>query len=71
MDRDEIIQKIAENIRIERTRKRMTQETLAEMADITQKYLNTIEHGRANPSAVVLVNICKALDVDSKTILGF
>ena len=48
MKKQEIIDKISDNIRIERLRKRYSQEKLAEMANITQKYLNLIENKKAN-----------------------
>ena len=44
MDKEQILNKISENIRIERLKKRYSQEKLSDMADITQKYLNYIEN---------------------------
>ena len=70
MDKRDIIKIIAENIRLERLRRRLSQEKLSEMTGITSKYLNMIENGRVNPSVVIVYKICKALDVDAKTILG-
>ncbi len=71
MDKKEIIDKIAENIRIERLKKRYSQEKLAEMAGITQKYLNLIENKKANPSIVIIVNICQALDIKMSELIDF
>ncbi len=68
MVKKEIIKIVAENIRIERLRKRFSQEKLAEAADITQNYLSMIEKGTANPSIVVVIKICKALGIDLNTI---
>lgn len=70
MDKEHILKTISENIRIERLKKKYTQEYLAEKAGITQKYLNMIEKSKVNPSSTILVNICIALEVDSKMILG-
>ena len=42
MQKEEILQTVADNIRIERLKKKISQEKLAEMAGITQKYLNLI-----------------------------
>ncbi len=64
MDREIILNKIAENIRMERLRKRLSQEKLAELAGMSQKYLRLIENGKGNPTIVILVNICEALDID-------
>lgn len=69
MDKESILQKISENIRIERLKKRYSQEKLAEMAGITQKYLNLIENKKANPSIVVIVNLCNSLEIDLNSIL--
>lgn len=71
MKKQEIIDKISDNIRIERLRKRYSQEKLAEMANITQKYLNLIENKKANPSIVIVVNICQALDIKLSELIDF
>ena len=71
MKKQEIIDKISDNIRIERLRKRYSQEKLAEMANITQKYLNLIENKKANPSIMIVVNICQALDIKLSELIDF
>lgn len=67
MDKEEILSEFAENIRIERLKQKLSQEKLAEKAGITQKYLNLIENHKANPSIVIVVNICKVLNIDLNT----
>ena len=52
-----ILDKIVDNIRIERLRKKYTQEKLAEKTGITQKYINLIENGKTNPSILIVVKI--------------
>jgi len=69
MDKDLILTKISENIRLARLKKRYTQEALAEKAGITQKYLNMIENKNANPSIVIIVNICEALNIELNSLL--
>ena len=69
MDKDEVINLIAENIRIQRLRKRLTQEALAEMAGVSTKYINSIETKKVNPSITVIVNICKSLNIDLNKII--
>lgn len=69
MDKDTVLTKIAENIRLARLKKHYTQEQLAEKANITQKYLNLIEKKKANPSVVIVVNICEALDIELNSLL--
>ncbi|HIS35177.1 TPA: helix-turn-helix transcriptional regulator [Candidatus Scatousia excrementigallinarum] len=63
MDRNEIIKIFAENVRAERARKRLSQETLAEKADITPEYLARIEKEKYSPSLVVIVKLAAALGV--------
>ena len=69
MDKDTILTKIAENIRLARLKKHYTQEQLAEKAHITQKYLNLIEKKKANPSIVIIVNLCEAFNIELNSIL--
>lgn len=69
MDKDKILTKVAENIRLARLKKHYTQEQLAEMANITQKYLNLIENKKANPSIVIVVNICEVLNIELNSLL--
>lgn len=71
MKKENIIKKVAENLRSERARKKYSQDKLAEMAGITQKYLNLIENGKVNPSIVVIVNICEALNIKLNKIWDF
>lgn len=69
MNKQEILHRIAENIRVERARQKMTQETLAELSGITTKYMNFIENEKVNPSITVVVNICEALKIDLNKLL--
>lgn len=64
----EILQIVADNIRIERLRKRISQEKLAELVGISTKYLNMIENKKANPTIVVVIKICQTLDITLETI---
>lgn len=69
MEREEIIRIFAENVRVERARRRLTQEKLAEMADITPEYLTRIENERYSPSLVVIVKLALALNVSVDTLI--
>lgn len=64
MDDILILKTIADNIRIERLRKRLSQEKLAEIVGISTKYLNMIENNKTNPTIVIVVKICNALKID-------
>lgn len=68
MDDKLILEKVADNIRIERLRKRLSQEKLAEMVDISTKYLNMIENRKANPTIVIVVKICIALNIELNSV---
>ena len=64
MDKDIVINLVAENIRLQRLKLRLTQDKLAEMTGLSTKYINSIETKKVNPSIVVVVNICQALNMD-------
>ncbi len=69
MDKKVIIDLLAENIRLRRLKNRLTQDKLAELSGISTKYINSIESGKVNPSIVVVVNICQALNMDLNEII--
>ncbi len=69
MNKDEIIKRVAETIRIERHRKRLSQQELAEKAGITAKYLNLIENQKSNPTIVVVIQICLVLGISLDKLL--
>ena len=54
---------VALNIRVARTRKQITQETLAELAGISVKHVTKIENAQVTTSIYFINNIAKALDV--------
>lgn len=60
---------LADNIRIERLRRRYSQDKLAEMATISPKYLNLIENCKCNPTIQVVLKICSALDMELNSLL--
>jgi len=69
MNREEIIKLFAENLRVERARKNITQEKLAEMANITPEYLARLEKEKYSPSLVVIASLAKALSVSVDTLI--
>ncbi|MBS5801562.1 MAG: helix-turn-helix transcriptional regulator [Brachyspira sp.] len=68
MNENRILEIVADNIRIERLRRRLSQEKLAEMVDISTKYLNMIENRKANPTIVIVIKICIALGIELNTV---
>ncbi len=67
-DKEFLLNKLAENIRVERARKHMSQELLAEKSDITPQHLYRIENAKVCPTILVVANIAKALEVDLNTL---
>jgi len=63
IERDALLKILAENIRVERARKKVSQECLAEQADITPQHLYRIENEKVCPTILVTANIAMALDV--------
>jgi transcriptional regulator with XRE-family HTH domain len=56
---------LAANLRENRRKKGLTQEKLAEMADISLRYLAMLELGKSFPSGEVLEKLSKALDIQT------
>lgn len=64
-----IYKNAGERILLTRVMRGYTRETLAELAEISPKFLYEIETGKKGFSAQVLHNLCKSLKVDSDYIL--
>ncbi len=69
-DKEYLLEKLAENIRVERARKHFSQESLAEKADITPQHLYRIENAKVCPTILVVANIAKALNVTIDTLFN-
>lgn len=70
MDNKEFLEKLGLNIKIERVRKRFTQEKLAELVGCDSSSISLIEGGKQNPSITTVVKMSKALDIDIKVLLN-
>lgn len=55
---------IGDRIRNQRISRKLTQDQLAEMANITTVYLSRIENGHAKPALDVYETLCEFLDCD-------
>lgn len=64
MDKDNILSKIAINIKLQRIKNNLNQDNLAELSGISQKYLSAIERAKVNPSITIIINICRVLKID-------
>lgn len=58
-----------ERIKMLRMQKRITQDKVSELAEITPGYLGQIERGEKNPSIKTLTKIASALDVTLDSLL--
>jgi transcriptional regulator with XRE-family HTH domain len=54
-----------QNVRKQRTDKGLSQEALADKADLDPTYISGIERGVRNPSLLSIVRIAKALGIES------
>ncbi len=60
---DELRKNLALNIRLERVKKRLTQEKLAELSNISPKHITKIENEGVMPSVYLVYKIALALNV--------
>jgi DNA-binding XRE family transcriptional regulator len=64
--RKEVITLDKDKIRLERLRKKFSQDELAKAAHVDRTYISMIETGRKTPSLAVLERIAKALNCSIK-----
>ena len=64
-----LLSELAKRIRNRRYALEMTQEELAEKADLHVNYVGEIERAKRNPSLVCLVALAKALQVSPKELI--
>ena len=62
-DREPILKKFGQNVRRKREAYCISQESLAEIADLDRTYVGGIERGERNPTIISAVRIAKALRV--------
>jgi transcriptional regulator with XRE-family HTH domain len=71
MDRNSLLKRFGKNVKIERVKKDLTQEQLAEKMDVSQNYIACIECGRENMSLAKILELANFLQVDIETLLSF
>lgn len=59
------LKSIAANVRRLRLERGLTQDALAERADLEPRYVQRLETGATNPSAKILVRLAIALEADA------
>ncbi len=62
-DYTNVLRKIGHNFRIERTKKRLSQEAFAELTNVHVNYIGKIERGEQNLTIKKIVNICNSLGI--------
>lgn len=65
------IQKLGLKIRVERQKSKISQEKLAELADLNRNSIGMIERGETNVTVANLENIANALNLDIKELFNF
>lgn len=60
---------LAQSVKLRRKELGLSQEKLADMADIDRTYASQIERGVANPSLEVLYRVARTLEIDLPLLL--
>ena len=71
MDKSTLLKKFGKNVKIERIKKDLTQEQLAEIMNVSQNYIANIERGKANMSLVKIYELANYLDVNLSSLISF
>jgi transcriptional regulator with XRE-family HTH domain len=64
-ERDRLLQAFGERLRAARERRNVSQETLAEIANVHRTHLGALERGRREPHLTMLLILADALDADN------
>lgn len=71
MNDEEILKNLGIKLKYKRLQKGLTQEALAEMIDVHEKYIGKIETGKQNITIKTLNRIANALEIDIYNLLMF
>lgn len=71
MNKEVLLKKFGKNVKLERVKKDLTQEQLAEIMDVSQNYIASIECGRANMSLGKILELAEYLKTDIENLLVF
>ena len=61
---------LAHNLRVERAKKELTQEQLAELTNVSAKHVTKIETEKVTPSIYIVYKFAKALEVSVDDLLN-
>lgn len=71
MNKTELLKRFGKNVKIERIKKDLTQEKLAEIMNVSQNYIASIECGKANMSLAKVMELANSLNVKIEKLLNF
>lgn len=71
MNKEILLKKFGKNVKIERLKKDLTQEQLAEIMKVSQNYIASIECGKANMSLAKILELSAYLNADINCLLDF
>ena len=55
-------QELKNTLKVQRAKKDLTQEQLADLVDVTRKTINTVEKGKYVPSTLLALKLAKVLE---------
>ncbi len=61
---ERLLERVAEQVRMLRLERKMSQQALASAADLDRAYLSSIENGKSNLTLGALLRLANALDAD-------
>jgi transcriptional regulator with XRE-family HTH domain len=69
MKREQVLERLGERVRELRLARDLTQEGLAQLAEVDRGYISETETGDRNPSVWVIYRLAKALEVEPAELL--
>lgn len=69
-DYEEVLKKIGLNFRVERTKRTLSQEKFAELANVHTNYIGKVERGEQNLTVKKIVALANSLNVPIEDILN-
>ena len=67
----DLTEKLGQKIRIVRMKRKMSQEKLAELAELNRNFIGMVERGESNITVKNLENISKAFNMEIKELFNF
>lgn len=71
MNKEELLKQLGRNIKAERVRKGYSQDTFAELLNVSTSYIGKVESGKQNMSMGKILEFATALNVHINDLLKF